>query len=51
MKKIGYFGFVLMLIGCGAMDSAQIAVPMIMAFFGMALMYISAAERGNNDTL
>lgn len=50
MKKIGYFGFVLMLIGCGAMDSAQIAVPMIMAFFGMALMYISA-ERGNNDTL
>ena len=46
MKKIGYVGFVLMLIGCGAMDSAQIAVPMLMAFLGMALRYISA-EREN----
>lgn len=51
MKKVGYLGFVLTMIGCGSMDSAQIAVPLIMAFFGMALMYISAAERGNNDTL
>lgn len=50
MKKIGYLGFVLMLIGGGAMDSANVAIPLIMAFFGMALMYISA-ERGNNDTL
>lgn len=46
MKKVGVLGFVLMMIGCGAMDSAQIAIPMIMAFLGMALMYISA-ERGN----
>ena len=51
MKKIGIIGFVLMMIGGGAMDSANVAIPLIMAFFGMALMYISAAERGNNDTL
>lgn len=50
MKKIGIIGFVLMMIGGGAMDSANVAIPLIMAFFGMTLMYISV-ERENNDTL
>lgn len=33
MKKIGIIGFVLMMIGGGAMDSANVAIPLIMAFF------------------
>lgn len=49
-KAIGIIGFIMILTGGGAMDSANMLIPIIIAFLGMALMAISA-ERGDNDTL
>lgn len=50
MKKALFgIGFCLMLIGGGAMDSDVLIIPLIMAFFGVALMF--CAGRGIHDTV
>lgn len=42
-KIMEFIGIVLLFIGGGAMDSASMVVPMVMAFVGMGIAFAGAA--------
>lgn len=39
-------GFVLLMVGMSAMDSPSLAIPLVMTFGGIALMYSGASMEG-----